>query len=191
MAITTKYLEELGIDKETAARIFAERGKEVSEANTERATLEEKLAQVTETLEALTKEAEALKLANADGAEWKSKYDELQEAVTKREREAEEARLQKEKAADIEARFNAVVGEKKFGHEAIRESYLRKFGEALDSDEYKGKGDKDIFHALSKDDGAAFKGPEIIKLAGGSPNGSSVNLNEAKARSVMGLPANN
>ena len=77
-----------------------------------------------------------------------------------------------EKNADIEKRFDACVGDKKFSHDAIRQAYLKKFGEALDSEEFKGKGDTEIFHSLSKDDAQAFTGVTAVKLAGGKATGN-------------------
>ena len=57
-------------------------------------------------------------------------------------------------------------------HDAIKADYLKKFAEALESEEYKGKGDVDIFHALTKDDATAFTGVTAVKLAGGTPQGN-------------------
>lgn len=169
MAITTKFLEDLGISKEIAAQIFAERGKEVAETNTAKADLEQELATAKKNLETLTAEAETLRIANADGNEWKIKFEKLQNDIAEEKKQAEADRIAKEKQTDIENRFNSVLGDKKFSHEAIRESYLRKFGEAIEDEEYKGKGDSAIFHALTKDDKNAFKGIEVVKLAGGTP----------------------
>lgn len=172
MAITTKFLDDLGISKEVAAQIFAERGKEVAEANNAKAEIETELATAKKNLETLTAEAETLRTANADGNEWKTKFEKLQNDIAEEKKQAEADRVAKEKFAAIENRFNTAMGDKKFNHEAIRESYLKKFGEALDSEEYKGKGDNEIFRALTKDDKTAFKGVEVIKLAGGTPTGN-------------------
>lgn len=172
MAITTKFLEDLGISKEIATQIFAERGKEMAENTAKQTELENELATAKKNLETLTAEAETLRTANADGNEWKTKFEKLQNDIAEEKKQAEADRVAKEKQTDIENRFNAVMGDKKFSHDAIRESYLRKFGEALESEEYKGKGDSAIFHALTKDDKNAFKGVEVVKLAGGTPTGN-------------------
>lgn len=188
MAITTKYLESLGIERDIAAQIFAERGKEIADMNAEKATLEKELAEVKESLATITSEADNLRSVNADGLEWKKKFEALQADIEAKEKQAEADKILKAKQDDIESRFNAVLGDKKFNHEAIRESYLKKFGEALDSDDYKGKGDNDIFHALVKDDSTAFEGVTVAKLAGGTPNNANQDISKAKARAVMGLP---
>ena len=64
-----------------------------------------------------------------------------------------------------------VLGEKKFSHDAIREAYLKKFGDALENTDYQGKSDTEIFHDLTKDDATAFTGVTAVKLQGGTPQG--------------------
>lgn len=70
---------------------------------------------------------------------------------------AEEARKAAETAAQlrkaVEARFDAVVGERKFLHEFVRKGVLDEFEKALADEANKGKGDKDIFETLTKDMG--------------------------------------
>ena len=131
--------------------------------------LESELKDKKTQLETLNNELEALKTANASGEEWKSKYEAIIAENQAREKQAQEDRILAEKKADIEKRFVSCVGEKKFNHDAIRDSYLKKFADALESEEYKGKGDVDIFHALTKDDASAFVGVTTVKLAGGNP----------------------
>ena len=82
-------------------------------------------------------------------------------------------KVAREKAEGIDKRFEAVVGDKKFSHDAIRADYRRKFENALAEKENEGKSDADILHALTKDDAAAFKGVTVVKLAGGKPTGTS------------------
>lgn len=133
--------------------------------------LEAELKEKKEAFEKLNGEFETLKTANASGEDWKSKFEALKAENAEKERKAEEDRVRAEKAADVEKRFVACVGEKKFSHEAIKADYLRKFSEALDGEEYKGKGDTEIFHALTKDDASAFVGVTGVRIPGGSPQG--------------------
>lgn len=123
-------------------------------------------------LESLNTEFETLKAANADSAEWKSKFEALQAENEEKAKKAEADRILKEKNDSVNRRFEAALGEKKFNHEAIQESYRKKFGEALESTDFEGKSDNEIFHELTKDDDKAFKGVEIVKLAGGRPTGA-------------------
>ena len=173
MSITVKYLEELGVEKEVAEKIFAERSKEIEADKAKREKVEAELKEKKADFEKLNTEFEALKSANASGEEWKKKYEALQADNLAKEKQAEANRILAEKNADIEKRFNECVGDKKFSHEAIKASYLKKFADALDSEEYKGKGDADIFHTLTKDDASAFVGVTTVKLAGGRPTGTS------------------
>lgn len=152
-------------------------------------TLEADAKSKQEELDRLSAEADALKAANADGAAWRTKFEALQAENEAKAKQAEADRIAREKSENIGNRFTAVVGEKKFTHNAIRDMYLRKFGEALESADYQGKSDSEIFHDLTKDDASAFRGVEIVKLAGGRPQGDDDSVDDAKIRSVMGLPA--
>lgn len=173
MAITTKFLEELGIEKDVADKIFAARGEEVEREKAKLATMKSELDAKIEAFNALTTEFETLKTADADGAEWKAKFEALKADNEAKAKQAEAERMLREKAKAISVRFDAAVGEKEFGHDAIRESYLKKFESAIEDAKYQGKSDADILHELTKDDARAFHGVEIIKLAGGAPSTGS------------------
>ncbi len=116
----------------------------------------------------LTTEFDALKQAGASDAEYKAKYEALVAENEAKAKRAEAEKIAKEKADNIANRFNAVVGDKEFSHDAIKSAYLAKFTEALADKANEGKSDADIFHALTKDDAVAFKGVTAVKLAGGS-----------------------
>lgn len=188
MAITVKYLTGLGIDEETANKIFAERGKEIEAEKVKYTELENKLTEKENSFNTLTQEFETLKANNANAADWEKKFNDLQTDIAEKEKQAKLEREAKEKADMIETRFNAVVGEKKFTHEAIKADYLHKFGEALENKDFTGKSDADIFHELTKDDKTAFEGVTTVQLAGGTNKGMGENIDEAHIRSVMGLP---
>lgn len=175
MAITVKYLEDLGVEKEVAEKIFAERSKEIEADKAKREKLETELKEKTESLESLTTEIDTLKTSGKNAEEIQAKLDAL---IAEREAEktkAEADRIMKEKQDNINNRFNAVLGEKKFSHDAIREAYLKKFGDALENTDYQGKSDTEIFHDLTKDDATAFTGVTTVKLAGGRPQGVGSN----------------
>ena len=180
MAITVKYLEDLGVEKEVAEKIFAERSKEIEADKSKREKLETELKEKKESLDNLSKEFEDLKSSNASAEEYKTKYEALVADNEAKAKQAEAARILAEKNADIEKRFAECVGDKKFSHDAIKASYLKKFAEALESEEYKGKGDVDIFHALTKDDAAAFTGVTAVKLQGGRPVGTGNGYSSVK-----------
>lgn len=166
--ITVKYLEELGIDKEIAQQIFAERGREIAEMNAEKAELEKQLSAVQENYEALNTELETLKQSNASGEEWKSKFETLQAETAEKERQSLAEKEEAERKASIKQRFEAVTQGKTFYNEPTKEYYLNKFSEAISNGEFEGVGDKDLIHSLTKDDATAFKGVEVMSLAGGN-----------------------
>ena len=112
-----------------------------------------------------------MKSSNASAEEYKTKYEALVADNEAKAKQAEADRIAKEKAESLDKRFDAVVGDKKFSHEAIRADYRRKFENALADKENEGKSDADIFFALHKDDRNAFEGVTAVKLAGGRPQG--------------------
>lgn len=180
MAITVKYLEDLGVEKEIAEKIFAERSKEIEADKAKREAVETKLKEAEKSLETLTTEIDTLKTSGKNAEEIQAKLDAL---IAEREAEktkAEADRIMKEKQDNINNRFNTVLGEKKFSHDAIREAYLKKFGEALESKDFEGQSDEQIMHALTKDDATAFTGVTAVKLAGGRPIGTGHGYSSVK-----------
>lgn len=125
------------------------------------------------------------KAAYAD--EYERQLEELKERVRiEKEKETAE-RAEKEKEEEIKSRFSAVSENKKFRHNAIREDYLRKFGEALKDGQFEGKTDAEIFDELTKDDRKAFENVTVFKLAGGMGKNFGEDTSVAEARAVMGL----
>ena len=192
MAITVKYLEDLGVEKEIAEKIFAERSKEIEADKAKREKLETELKESKESLDNLSKEFEDLKANNASAEEYKSKYEALVADNEAKAKQAEADRILAEKTENINKRFETVVGEKKFSHDAIKADYLKKFGEAIELEENKSLSDEQVFHNLIKDDATAFTGVTAVKLQGGRPQGvGGQNIDEARARAIMGLPVQN
>ncbi len=171
MAITVKYLEDLGVGKEVAEKIFAERSKEIEADKAKREKLETELKESKESLDSLSKEFEDLKANNASAEEYKKKYEAVIAENEAKAKQAEADRILAEKTENINKRFDAVVGEKTFSHNAIKADYLKKFGEAIELEDNKSLSDEHIFHNLIKDDATAFTGVTAVKLQGGTPQG--------------------
>ena len=180
MAITVKYLEDLGVEKEVAEKIFAERSKEIEADKAKREKLETELKEKKESLDNLSKDFEDLKSSNASAEEYKTKYEALVADNEAKAKQAEADRILAEKTENINKRFEAVVGEKKFSHNAIKADYLKKFGEALELEENKSLSDEQVFHNLIKDDKNAFEGVTAVKLAGGRPTGTGNGYSSVK-----------
>ena len=172
MAITVKYLEDLGVEKEVSEKIFAERSKEIEADKAKREKLETELKESKESLDNLSKEFEDLKANNASAEEYKSKYEAVIAENEAKAKQAEADRILAEKTENINKRFEAVVGEKTFSHNAIKADYLKKFGEAIELEDNKSLSDEQIFHNLIKDDATAFTGVTAVKLQGGTPLGN-------------------
>lgn len=161
-------------------KIMAINGADVEKVKAKVTALEADLKEAKETADKINTEFEALKSSNAGAEEYKTKYEALVAENEAKAKQAEADRILAEKTADIERRFTECVGEKKFSHDAIKASYLKKFSDALDSDEFKGKGDVEIFHALTKDDASAFSGVTPVRLAGGRPMGNGNGYSSVK-----------
>lgn len=184
----TEFLKGLGLSDEDVQKILAENGKDIerekaktAEAIEENKTLKGDKKTLEEKIDELTKTANTAE-------DYKNKLETLQNDIKVKEEKAEADRKAKEKADGIAARFETVVGEKKFSHDAVRADYLKKFGEALDNTDYQGKSDAEIFHALTKDDAAAFEGVTAFHLKGGATKGFGAEIDDAQARAIMGLP---
>ena len=167
-------------------------GADVEKVKAKVTALEADVKEKKEAFDKLNGEIEALKAANASGEDWQAKFEALQAENVAREKQAEADRIAREKAEGLDKRFDSVVGDKKWSHNAIRADYRKRFEDALADKENEGKSDADIFHALTKDDATAFAGVTAVKLAGGRPQGvGGQNIDEARARAVMGLPVQN
>lgn len=155
-------------------------GKDVEKAKAKVEALEADLDDKKVAFDNLNSEFEKLKSTNASADDWRARFEALQAENAAKEKQAEADRILKEKQDNVLSRFNGVLGDKKFTHEAIRDSYLRKFGDALESKDYEGKSDADIFHDLTKDDATAFSGITAVKLAGGRPQSVGKNYDSVK-----------
>ena len=87
-------------------------------------------------------------------------------------RQADEARQKAEQEAAaqkaLEDRFDAVVNGKEFANSLVRNGTLAEFSRALNDPANTGKGDKELFEALTKDAAGIWKNPqqEPVKIAG-------------------------
>ena len=172
MAITVKYLEDLGVEKEVAEKIFAERSKEIEDDKAKREKLETELKEKTESLESLTTEIDTLKTSGKNAEEIQAKLDAMIAEREAEKKKAEADRIMKEKLEATKSRFEkANEGKGEWYNEPTKDFYFKKFSDALESEEYAGQSDVDILHSLSKDDQSARKGVTAVKLAGGKPQG--------------------
>lgn len=147
---------------------------DIGKAKGDYETLKTDLETAQNTISTMTTELNTLKESNASAEDWKKKFEDLQAENAKKEKEAKETQAAAEKEAAILNRYNAVCVDQKgnpleFAHEAIKIDYLRKFTEAIESPDYTGKSDADIFQTLTKDDAGAFRTVQSNALFGGNP----------------------
>ena len=107
----------------------------------------EELANANEALKKAQETIATLEANKADVDALQKQIDQYKQA----EAERAEAEKQAREEAELEARFSAVVGDKTFIHDMVREGVKRDFGAALKDRQYLGKGDAEIFAALTKD----------------------------------------
>ena len=141
-------LKDLGIDdKEVIDKIMTLYGDGVETAKADVDALKQ---QLTDKDKSITELNETIK--GFDGKDTTLK--ELQDKVAsyeKAENDRKEAEKQSQIDADLKNRFNAVVGENKFKHADIENGRFAAFKELLGKEEFKGKGDSDIFAEITKE----------------------------------------
>jgi len=90
-----------------------------------------------------------LEASKGNVEELQKRIDEYKAADEKRAAEAKEAA----EKAELEARFAAVSGDRQYIHDMVRAGVMHDFGAAIHDKANLGKGDKEIFEALTKDKG--------------------------------------
>lgn len=123
----------------------------------------------------------------------KGDIDTLQ-AELEKYRQADEARQKAEQEAAaqkaLEDRFDAVVNGKEFANSLVRNGTLAEFSRALNDPANTGKGDKELFDALTKDAAGIWKNPqkETVKVPGVTGSWADADNKERMMRQAMGLP---
>ena len=123
-------------------------------------------------------------MGDVDGM--KAKLEEYQKADEARQKAEQEAAAHKA----MEDRFNAVLGDKQFANDLVRNGTMDAFFRALNDPSNTGKGDKELFDALTKDAAGIWKNPqrELVKVPGVTGSWADADNNERMMRKVMGLP---
>lgn len=118
------------------------------------------------TLKAAQDTIKALEGSKGDVDKLQKQLDDYKAAETARQAAETAAQLRQA----VEARFNAVVGERAFLHDFVRKGVLDEFEKALADKTNAGKGDKDLFDALTTDKGFFAAGNQPPVNMGGAPN---------------------
>jgi chromosome segregation ATPase len=138
--------------------------------------------------EALKKANDTIKSLEAN----KGDLDKLQKEFDEY-KEADQKRIAAEKAAaernELLSRMDAVMGDRKFIHDRMRDIVADEFGKAIADKANTGKADKEIFEAVTKDQGYfASMNPPAGNM-GGAGNIDDDAAHMAAMRAAMGLPA--
>jgi beta-phosphoglucomutase-like phosphatase (HAD superfamily) len=164
MGFSKKEMEEKGFTTEQIDFVMAERGKEIEKEKTKLDDLQKQLADKDASITELAEKAK-----NLDGTE--STLKELQEKIAIYEK-SESDRIESEKVAKLNAelmeRFNAIKGEQKFNHELVEKGRFEEFKNALQDEQFKGKGDSDIFGAIVKPEDLVNPQRQVINMPGGN-----------------------
>lgn len=141
-------LKDLGIEeKEVIDKIMALYGDGVESAKTDMETLKQQLADKDKSIQELNEQIKAFSGTDTELQAMRDKVASFEKA----ENDRKEAEKQSQIDADLKSRFMAVVGENKFKHADIENGRFAAFKDSLAKDEFKGKGDSDIFAEITKD----------------------------------------
>lgn len=175
MGFTKKEMEEQGFTTEQINWAMAERGKEINDS---KAKLDELQVKLTEKENAITELSEKAK--SLDGTELKLKELNDQVAVYEKEKsDREETEKQAKLDSELKTRFDAIKGENKFSHELIENGRFQDFKKALLDEQFKGKGDSDIFSAIVKPEDLVNPQRQTVTMPGG---GSTIPKDLAQAK---------
>ena len=145
---------------------------EVDKINDKLTKANNELTETKGTLETTTKAFEDLKNSNASKEDWEKKYNDLVEENRVKAEKKEQEELEIQTRTEFDQYF--AEQKKEWANPMIADGYFAKFKEAKALAENKSKTTGDILHALTKDDGTAFKGVQpdvIIKGASGGIDG--------------------
>ena len=126
---------------------------------------------------------------SAEGNEdFKKKFEELEQKIADEKAAAEQKAKEEAEEAALAERFKTVVGEQKWRDELTGEAVYSKFKAALADEANKGKGDKDILDALTKDKDYWANPNKPANMTGVNKNTSMGEVTDDQIRAVMGLP---
>ena len=129
-----------------------------------------------------------LKASVGDSEGLKSKIADLEKKIADRDA-ADKAAADK---AALQARFDAATGDKKFINDFTRKGVFAEFEAEVAKAENKGKGDSEIYEALTKDREGIYVNPNAPQGIPGMGNPPPADtLDDNQVRTVMGLPPKN
>lgn len=149
----TEFLKGLGIEDDAIAKIMAENGKDIEKEKAKAADLNSKLEEANKKVSSYEATISELKKSAEGNEDFKKKFEDLEQKIAEERAAAEKKAKEEAEEADFSNRFKTVVGEQKWRDELTEKAVYSEFKTALKNEANKGKGDKDILEALTKDKG--------------------------------------
>lgn len=143
----TKFLEGLGIDKDTISKIMAENGKDIQREKDKAAKLQTDLNAANDQIKTLSETVKGAEGKDETITTLQAKVKEFEDAEAGRKKQAQEA----ERRAGLKARFDGLKGENQYLNEGTESWIFGEFEKALGDKANTGKSDADIYAAITKD----------------------------------------
>ena len=148
-------LKDLGIEipadkKDTFDKELKENYKTVSEVEKIKSKNDELTSQLAEKDNSIKELNDKIKAYDGKDTDIKALQDKVAEYEQKEQERIENEKKQKEET-ELKTRFDSLLGDNKWKHSDIENGRFTAFKEALNNAENKGKGDKEIFEAITKD----------------------------------------
>ncbi len=180
-----EFLKNAGVPEDQIDKIMAEHGKDVQAEKDKAAKAAADLAERDKTIETYKTQVEALEKKAGDNSDVKAELEKLKKQI------ADEKKAAEEKAAD-ETLTNTIKAalpkDKKFVNEYTEQAMIGQIKAEMAKPENRGKGVGDIFAALTKDKAGIFENPNQPGDMGGFGGANINDVDDAKMRSIMGLP---
>lgn len=148
-----EFLKGLGLDDDVIQKIITENGKDVETEKAKTADIQAKYDAEKKTREELESKVSELEKVDAEGMS--KEIADLKKQIA--DRQAADEAAEADKA--LQSRFKGVAGDAKFVNSITEKGIYAEFKEAVSKDENKGKGDKEIYEAITKDRDGIFQNP--------------------------------
>lgn len=181
-------LKERGLADDVIDLIMKENGADIEAEKAKSKAASDKLDAAIKDRGALTEKVKAFETTGADSEKIKTELENLKKKIKDDAEAADRKAKADAEEAEFTKRFGAVSGaETKFANDYTRDGIYRQFRAEASKPENKGKGDKDIYEALTKDKEGIFANPNPpgMPKPGSADTGS---LDDNAIRSIMGLP---
>ena len=181
-----EFLKNAGVPEDQIDKIMAEHGKDIQAEKDKTAKAQSDLAERDKTIETYKTQVEQLEKKAGDNSDIQAELDKLKKQI------ADEKKAAEEKAAD-ETLTNTIKAalpqDKKFVNEYTEQAMISQIKAELAKPENRGKGVNEIFTTLTKDKEGIFSNPNQPGNMGGFGGADINDVDDAKMRSIMGLPA--